>query len=482
MGLKLYNSQSKQLEEFVPLKPGQVSMYVCGPTVYDLLHVGNFRGPVFFNMVRNWLEESGYKVTYALNFTDVDDKIINRARDKNEDPAKLAAHFVGEYKKDFFSLGLKPHELNPKVTETMDEIVAMVSELIEKKKAYVAGGDVMYSIASFPEYGKLSGRRVEDLIAGARVEVDEKKQNPLDFALWKGAKPGEPAWTTPWGAGRPGWHIECSAMIRKHFGEQIDIHGGGSDLIFPHHENEIAQSEGCSGHQFVKYWLHVGMLNFGGQKMSKSVGNIVSLRSFVESHNAELYKWIILSVHYRTACDFSDEAIHRSLAGLARIYSALSVAESFAGEDVKPDAAFEKITSEAWDKFSDALNDDFGTPLAFAAVFEVVRAFNAQVKRGMKANPAVAGKALALRDFFAKIARITALFGQPATEYLVQLDNMLLKEMKLERATVDALVSERTQARANKDFKRSDELRDQLLAMGISVMDTPQGSVWEVTK
>ncbi len=486
MALKLYNSQSRKLEEFVPLKPGHVSMYVCGPTVYDLLHVGNFRGPVFFNMVRNWLEHSGYKVTYALNFTDVDDKIINRANEKGMDSAALAEQFVEAYKQDFFSLGLKKHELNPKVTETMNEIIQMVQDLIDKKSAYATQGDVMFSIKSFPSYGKLSGRNPDDLLSGARVEVDEKKQNPLDFALWKAAKPGEPSWQAPWGAGRPGWHIECSAMIKKHFGEQIDIHGGGSDLIFPHHENEIAQSEACTGKDFVKYWLHVGMLNFGGQKMSKSVGNIVSLRSFVEHYNSEIYKWLILSVHYRSVSDFGDEAISRAIKGLARIYSAMSVAESVieAGQGVSSqvDAAFAKSCEATWAQFTDSLNDDFGTPNAFAAIFDLVRTFNAQVKRGAKVTPIVLFKAQAFLKVMKDVSSITALFGENATQFLRKLDDMLLVELKLERSAVDAVIAERVEARNQKDFKKSDELRDKLQAMGISVMDTPQGVVWEVLK
>jgi cysteinyl-tRNA synthetase len=480
--LQIYNTESKSIQEFVPLKAGQVTMYVCGPTVYQLLHVGNFRGPVVFNMVRNWLEYAGYKVTFALNFTDVDDKIIKSAHEQKIDSAALANKYIDEYKKDFQLLGLRPHDMNPTVTESMPEIISMIGELIEKKKAYVAENDVLYSIASFPPYGKLSGHNPEDLIAGSRVEVDHKKHNSLDFALWKGAKPGEPFWSSPWGKGRPGWHIECSAMIRKIFGEQIDIHGGGMDLIFPHHENEIAQSEGCSGHPFVNTWMHVAMLNFGGQKMSKSVGNIVSLRAFLEQHKAELYKWLILSIHYRSVCDFSPEAIHRAVSGLARIYSALSVAESYAEKSEATDPVFDKIMAEAWLKFEAAMNDDFSTPSAFAAVFEVVRTFNTQVKRGQKANPALQAKSVSLIQFLRKVGSVMSLFQEPASQFLLELDDMLLHELKIERSVVDKIVIDRVSARAAKDFKKSDEYRDQLLAMGISVMDTAGGSVWEVTK
>ncbi|WP_373997658.1 cysteine--tRNA ligase [Bdellovibrio bacteriovorus] len=482
MSLKIYNSQSKQLEEFVPLTPGQVKMYVCGPTVYNFLHVGNFRGVVFFNLVRNWLESSGYKVDYALNFTDVDDKIINRAHELGMDPHALSEKYIVEYKKDFASLGLRPHDHNPKVTEHMDGIVDMVKTLVDKNIAYETQGDVMYSIAAFDGYGKLSGRNPEELQAGARVDIDEKKRNPMDFALWKAAKPGEVSWPSPWGPGRPGWHIECSAMIQNIFGDQIDIHGGGMDLIFPHHENEIAQSEGCTGKHFVKYWMHNNMLNFGGQKMSKSLGNVVTMREFLETNNAEIYKWMVLSVHYRTMSDFSDAAVERAVSGLARIYSALSLADDYAAEGVAPDAGFEKISQEAWKKVEAALNDDFGTPEAFASLFEVVRQFNSQVRRGMKSNPAVQGKAVAFKNFVAKLGRLLSLFQEPAGSFLIKLDDMLLAKMNVKRADVDALVAERTQVREAKDFAKSDELRAKLTGMGISVSDTPTGSFWEVTK
>ncbi|WP_413574851.1 cysteine--tRNA ligase [Bdellovibrio sp. HCB290] len=483
MSLKIYNSESRQAEEFVPYDPKHVKMYVCGPTVYNFLHVGNFRGPVVFNMVRNWLEHLGYKVTYALNFTDVDDKIIAKANEQGMAPGDLSELYIKEYKHDFASLGLRPHDMNPKVTEHMEDILSMVGTLIDKKAAYEAQGDVLYSIESFKDYGKLSGRHTDELLAGARVEVDEKKRSPMDFALWKAAKPGEISWPSPWGPGRPGWHIECSAMIKNIFGDQIDIHGGGMDLIFPHHENEIAQSEGCTGKHFVKYWMHNNMLNFGGQKMSKSLGNIVSLREFVTMYNAEIYKWMIQSVHYRTMSEFGDAAVDRAISGLARVYSSLAMAESYLTPEVtQADAGFAKITEDAWKKVEAAMNDDFGTPEVFATMFEVVRQFNNQVRRGMKANPAICGKALAFSQFIKRVGAVMAIFQEPAGEFLTKLDNMLLDKAGIKRADVDALVAERSQARANKDFAKSDEFRDKLVAMNISVSDTPEGSFWEVTK
>lgn len=483
MSLKIYNTLTRKTEEFVPLKPGHVNMYVCGPTVYDFLHIGNFRGVVFFNLLRNWLEYSGFTVKYALNFTDVDDKIINRASEKGMAPGDLAENFIAEYKTDFKHLGLRAHDLNPKVTESMEQIISMVSALIKNDKAYETHGDVNYSIDSFKEYGKLSGRHTEDQQAGSRIDVDERKRNPFDFALWKAAKPGEVSWPSPWGPGRPGWHIECSAMIQKIFGDQIDIHGGGMDLLFPHHENEIAQSEGCSGKQFVKYWVHWNMLNFGSQKMSKSLGNIISMREFLEMYNAEIYKWMILSVHYRTVSDFSDAAVDRAVSGLARVYSSLAAAQTYLSDDVKAgDSAFDKVTAEAWTRIENALNDDFGTPEAFAAMFEVVRQFNNQVRRGLKPNPSLQAKSYSFGQFMQKFGSMLALFQEPAQEYLVKLDDMLLKKLNIDRKDVDALVAERTRAREAKDFAKSDEYRDKLISMGISVSDSAGGTHWEVTK
>lgn len=483
MSLKIYNSQSKQLEDFIPLESGKVKMYVCGPTVYNLLHVGNFRGPVVFNMVRNWLEEVGYKVTYALNFTDVDDKIINRANELGMSPSEISEKYISEYKKDFLDLKLRPHDLNPKVTEYMNSIVDMVKELVEKKKAYQVQGDVNYSISEFKEYGKLSGRNPDDLLAGVRIDVDEKKNHPGDFALWKSAKPGEISWPSPWGPGRPGWHIECSAMIRSIFGDQIDIHGGGLDLLFPHHENEMAQSEGCTGKQFVKYWMHNNLINFGGQKMSKSLGNVVTMREFLGTYNPEIYKWMILSSHYRSVSDFSDQAIERSVSGLARVYSALAVAETYlAGVENVGEDKFKAVVDEAWEKVSLALNHDFGTPDAFAAMFELVRQFNSQVRRGLKVNPSIQAKAYYFKQFFVRFGKVLSLFQEPPHEFLIKLDDMLLDKMNMQRSEVDALVNERSKVRAEKNFARSDELREKLTSMGISVSDTTEGSFWEVTK
>ena len=484
MSLVLHNTLSRKKEAFVPLNGKNVSMYVCGPTVYELLHVGNFRGPLVTSLLRNWLTYLGYQVTFAQNFTDVDDKIINRAKEQNQDSAEFAKRYISEYKKDFSSLGLRPHDLNPTVTETMTEIIQMIDKLISANKAYVAGNDVLYKVRSFNEYGKLSGRKVDELESGARVEVDEKKNDPLDFALWKGAKPGEPAWPSPWGPGRPGWHIECSAMVCKHFGESIDIHCGGSDLIFPHHENEIAQSEGATGKLFSKYWIHWSMLNFGGQKMSKSLGNIISLREFISENHPEIYKWMILSAHYRTSSDFTEEAVHRAVTGLARVYSSLSLAQTYA-VGANPEMAkqsFKDSLKQAWAKVEESLNDDLNTPEVFAAIFESVRMYNSLVKRGAKTSSETAGNSAAFISFIQKTGSILSMFQEEPHGFLKQMDDRLLEKANLKRSDVEVLVQARWQSRQAKDYAKSDEIRAQLTQMGISVSDMAEGSHWEVSK
>jgi cysteinyl-tRNA synthetase len=482
--LRIYNTLTKQKEDFVPLVAGEARMYVCGPTVYDFLHVGNFRGPVFFNLVRNWLEKNGLKVTYVLNYTDVDDKIINRANEKGEDPKTLADRFVKEYQTDFQSLGLKAHTHNPRVTQFMDQIISLISKLVEQKKAYVIDGDVYYSVKSFDGYGKLSHKNIDDLLVGARVEIGERKQNPLDFALWKTAKPGEPKWKSPWGEGRPGWHIECSAMSLSLLGESFDIHGGGIDLIFPHHENEIAQTEGCTHKPMVKYWMHHNFINLGSQKMSKSIGNFTTTRVFLETYNAEILKYLLLMAHYRTHSDFSVNQIQNAIKALARIYSGMALAEQVAEKPVvdETDQAFSKSLEAAQKGVEDALNDDFNTPEVFARIFEIIRLFNASYKPGQKVTPQIKWRAVQMNKWIRQAGELMSLFQEPAGKFLRTLDDLLLSLMKIQRSDVDALVKERTDARTNKDFKKSDDIRDRLQKMGIAVQDTSDGTVWEVAK
>lgn len=485
--LKIYNTLSRKIEEFKTLVPGKVSIYVCGPTVYDYLHVGNFRGPVVFNFFRNWLEHSGYQVTFAQNFTDVDDKILNRAAKDNKPALEISDTYIREYKKDFEILGLRMHDKNPQVSDFLPQIISMVGELIEKKKAYVAGQDVNFEIAQFPEYGKLSGRKVDELKEGVRIDVDPNKKSPMDFALWKSTKPNEQlSWPSPWGLGRPGWHIECSAMVKGIFGDQIDIHGGGLDLVFLHHENEIAQSEACSGHSFAKYWVHWNMFNFGGAKMSKSLGNVVAMREFSEKHHAEVYKWIVLSVHYRSVADFNDDTIDRAYAGLAKFYSAMALAENVRNSDANivavTDEKFKAELQAAWQQIESALNEDLGTPSAFAAVFDVIRKFNSRIRRGMKVNAQVASQCEQFLAFMKKFGGVLSLFQEPPQNFLTQLDNKLLVKLGHKREDIDALVAERAKVREAKDFAKADEYRQKLTSMNISVSDTPTGSFWEVTK
>lgn len=490
--LKIYNTISKEKEEFKPLKAGEVSIYVCGPTVYDFLHVGNFRGPVFFNTVRNWLESKGLKVKYVSNFTDIDDKILQRSLKENVDSLVISERYIAEYKTDFNNLGLRPHDANPKVTENLPAINDMIQKLIDNGKAYVVDGEVLYSVRSFDGYGKLSKRDIEDMRTGTRIQPGEKKRDVLDFALWKPGKPGEKTWPSPWGAGHPGWAIECSAMVKAIFGDSIDIHGGGMDLVFPHHENEIAQSEGASGKPFVKYWIHWNMINLGGIKMSKSVGNIHSAREFLSEYNSEIYKYMILSVHYRSLSDFSDAGIERAISGLARMYSAMAHASrttsgasasgagaSSGGGRVWP--ALSDVMKNASTRFTHALDDDFNTPEAFAEMFTVVRAYNSGIKPGQP-NPDAIASADAFSNWMNEHGKVFSLLQQAPEKFLTTLDDMLLKKKGLERKSIDAKVAERWAARVAKDFASSDQLRDELLGLGIALSDSAEGTRWEVSK
>ncbi len=488
MGLQIYNTMSQQKEEFIPLTAGEVKLYLCGPTVYGLLHVGNFRGPTVFNLIRNWLEKSGYKVQYVYNYTDVDDRIINRAIEEKVDALEIAEKYIGEFELDYAAMKLGPHSANPRVTETMPEIVAMIQSLIEKDKAYVVEGEVLFSVRSFKDYGKLSNKNMDDLRASERVEVDRKKRDSMDFALWKPAKPGEPKWSSPWGEGRPGWHIECSAMVEKLMGSSIDIHGGGMDLIFPHHENEIAQSEGCSGRPFVKYWMHNNMITLGERKMSKSVGNIMTVREFIQTYNAEILKYMLLSVHYRSLSDFSDQGVSFAITNLARIYSSLALAERLLASapldlsSGKAAPAMLKAIDEARKSAQLALDDDFNTPEFFAALFSLVRVFNGQMRLAPKITADHKATVEAFRNFILDQGKLMSLFQEAPLEYLGLLDDMLLQQKNLERSKIDELVDLRIQARMAKDFKKSDEIRDQLAQMGIAIQDSPQGTAWEVAK
>ncbi len=478
-------------------------MYCCGPTVYDFLHVGNFRGAVFYNFVFNRLKKLGYKVTYAYNFTDVDDKILQRASQEGVSSESVANRFIDEFWKDFKALKLSPHSHNPRVTEHMDAIIQLILEIIKQGRAYIVEGEVFYAIDKFRDYGKLSHQKPGDIQSGSRISVDPKKRNPLDFTLWKSAKEGESSWSSPWGKGRPGWHIECSAMTRSLFGEQMDIHGGGMDLIFPHHENEIAQSEGASNKKYVGYWMHNNMFTFSGTKMSKSLGNIRRMRDFLKKFNGEIFKYMVLSVHYRSEADFTDTTIGHAIAALGRIYSALSKARRHTSlefsEPSKPDVSgfqenlthgkghprFLKMSAQikkAGKACEDFFNDDFSTPQAMAELFETIRLYNQLVPVGIKENDDVEAVSSLFIHFIMGFGKPMALFQESPMEFLRTLDDILLEEKKISRTQVEALVSARMVARKEKNYKESDRLRDELAEWGIDLQDGPEGTFWEVRK
>ncbi len=492
--LKIYNTMTQKKESFTPLHAGQVGMYVCGPTVYNLVHVGNFRGPIFFNFVRNYFEHLGFKVVYIYNYTDVDDKIINSANETKISPFELADKFVAEFEKDFKNVGLKPATVNPRVTTHIKEIIEMIERIVRHGAGYVVDGEVFCRIEKIKDYGKLSHKNIDELVAGSRVEIGEKKKNPLDFTLWKPAKAGEPFWDSPWGKGRPGWHIECSAMAKKYLGDTFDIHGGGIDLIFPHHENEIAQSESASDKPFARVWMHNNFINMGKEKMSKSLGNIFTARNFLEHYNGEVLKFLILSSHYRSPTDFSDSVINHSIGGLARIYSAMAQAEKWIAKSlntgIKPDPKGEVLDLKnfgekingIWKSITIACEDDFNSPEVVAEIFNLVRAYNNLLKPGMKPNQELANSSQKLLSLIKEIGGLLGMFQHSPQEFLLQLDDLLLRDKKLKREEIQGRVQERWGARQNKDFKTSDQIRDELAKLGIEVRDSQEGTEWEVKK
>ena len=485
--LKIYNTKSKTKELFQSIKEKKVNIYVCGPTVYDLLHIGNFRGAIFFNLVRNHLENLGYKATYVYNYTDIEDKIIKKAREKNIDALEISNKYIKEFEKDYKTLKIKKPTHTPKATSYIKGMIELIEKLIENKKAYVTNtGDVLYSVSSFENYGKLSGKDLKTLEEGHRdIDVRVQKKNPLDFVLWKMAKKGEPFWESPWGNGRPGWHIECSVMSSKTLTSGIDIHGGGIDLIFPHHENEIAQSEGGYEKPFVKYWMHNNFINFKSEKMSKSLGNVILARTFMEKYDAEVFKYIILSSHYRSHITFSISQIQNATSALARIYSSLANAEKILSYNIKPVNAnqFAKVIEKENKNAQEALNDDFNTPLYFSSIFNVVREFNKYYKIGQNITPELSSIAKLFYEFIKDKSKTLNLLEQtPAGDFLQKLDDLLLDAKNLKREEINKLVNERTEARKSKDYKKSDLLRKSLMNLGIELHDTKDETFWQVKK
>jgi cysteinyl-tRNA synthetase len=488
--IKVYNTLTGKKEEFIPLQPGKVTIYACGVTVYDFSHLGHARGAVAFDLIQRYFRRKGFEVKYVRNFTDVDDKIINRAKEEAITAAEVARKYIDAYQEDMKRLGVGRADVEPKATEHIAEMLEVIKGLLDKGHAYVIDGDVYFRVASFKEYGKLSKRNLEDLKAGARVEVDERKQDPLDFALWKASKPGEPAWNSPWGSGRPGWHIECTAMGFKHLGETFDIHAGGKDLIFPHHENEIAQSEAYSGKKFVNYWLHNGFVNINQEKMSKSLGNFFMIRDILNQYDAEVVRLFLLSTHYRSPIDFSDANLKDARAGLDRYYtmkeSILKVLAGSAPPTVKPEEVIEVGDRPLYEKienlprsFEEAMDDDFNTAFAIGLIYDLVRDINkflAEVdKKNRDGAYFILSKAAAA---FADVGKTLGLFTRSPEEWFKE-GRLADSKVTLSVERIEELIHLRNEARARKDWTEADRVRKILDDGGVELFDRPDGTVWK---
>jgi cysteinyl-tRNA synthetase len=487
MALRVYNTMTKKKEELVPLQEGKIGMYACGVTVYDLCHIGHARSAVVFDVIYRYLRYKGYKVTYVRNFTDVDDKIIKRAQEEGLSTEEIAARYIEEFYADMGALGLLSPTVEPKATEHIPEMIELVKQLIEKGHAYEIEGDVYYAVESFPEYGKLSKRTLDEMQAGARVEVDEKKRNPLDFALWKAAKPGEPSWKSPWGKGRPGWHIECSAMSQRYLGDTLDIHGGGKDLIFPHHENEIAQAEGATGKTFVRFWLHNGFVNIEKQKMSKSLGNFLTIKEIVKEHHPEVVRFFLLSRHYRSPIDFSTQGMEEARGNLERFYQTLAGIDEVIAQDKATEPGPEGFSPEEMavyrqaeeftSQFEKAMDDDFNTAVAIAALFELSHDLNRLLQNPSSHAPQVLHKG---REAFAVAGEVLGIFLEDPRAFLEAERLRRTEALTLSEKEIEGLIKEREEARKRKEWARADEIRDQLASQGVVLEDTSKGTTWRV--
>lgn len=467
--MKLYNTMTMQKEELVPIEEGKIRMYACGPTVYNYIHVGNARPIIMFDVLRRYLEYRGYEVTFVQNFTDVDDKIIKRANEEGITSAEVAEKYINEYWTDAHNLGVRDATVHPKATENIDEIIKLVKTLIEKGYAYETHGDVYYRTLKFAGYGKLSHQPIDDLMSGARIEVADIKENPLDFALWKAAKPGEPYWESPWGNGRPGWHIECSAMSNRYLGKTIDIHAGGADLAFPHHENEIAQSEAANGCKFVNYWIHNGFISIDNKKMSKSLGNFFTVREAAEAYGYETIRMFMLMSHYRSPLNYSGEILMQASAALERLKTARENLDFISkngadGELTEAEKSFTQGLSKYRDRFIEAMDDDFNTADGVAVLFEMAREMNSATAADKNPTKALANECIKAFDELENVLGI--LYKRESA------DNGLAEE-------IEALIAQRQEARKARNFAEADRIRDELKARGIELMDTPQGVKWK---
>ena len=463
--MKIYNSLTRKKEEFVPIVPGKISMYVCGPTVYNYFHIGNGRTFIVFDTIRRYMEYRGYEVNFVQNFTDIDDKMINKANEEHTTVKEIGDKYIAEYYKDADGLNIKRATTNPRATEYISEIIEFVSGLIEKGYAYEVDGDVYFRTKKFENYGQLIGQNLDDLRSGARINVDERKEDPVDFAIWKAQKPGEPGWECPWGVGRPGWHIECSCMAKKLLGETIDIHAGGMDLAFPHHENEIAQSEALTGKKFANYWMHAAFLNVNNQKMSKSLNNFLTARDALKAYDGDVIRFLMLSGHYRIQLNFSNDLLESAKASVERLYNAIGnlenlISEVKINEMTEDEVKYLNSLDSYRQRYIEKMDDDFNTADAISVLFDLIRDINSNV--GINSSKELCEKALELiREL-----------GSPL--------GILQKTTKgnLEEE-IEALIAERQQARKDRNFALADKIRDELKAKGIELLDTPQGVRWK---
>ncbi|NWG01555.1 MAG: cysteine--tRNA ligase [Syntrophaceae bacterium] len=488
MTIRILNTLTGKKEEFVPLHEKKVGMYVCGVTVYDLCHIGHARSAIVFDTIYRYFRYRGYDVIFVRNFTDIDDKIIKRANEEGADCNTIAEKYIHEFNMDMGRLRLEKPSFEPRATEHISEMILLISTLIQKGFAYQGGRDIFFSIEKFKDYGKLSKRNLEDMQAGARVDIDEKKENPLDFALWKASKPGEPFWESPWGKGRPGWHIECSVMSQKYLGETLDIHGGGRDLIFPHHENEIAQSEAATGKPFVRYWIHNGFVNINKEKMSKSLGNILTIKEILKDWHPETLRLFFLSHHYRSPVDYSEESLVEAKSGLDRFYMTLNaIAEELkkplSRKEAEPPGIqnYRHVVDSFQARFEEAMDDDFNTAQALGYFYDLQRNLNGLLDIS-KGNPSPETHSLLKQglDHFTQQGWVFGLFQENPEHYRDHEKKEGLKKLNLTEEEILQTIVERNLARKEKNYKRADEIRNDLLSKGIVLEDTPKGTIWKV--
>ena len=464
--IKVYNTLNKKKEEFIPLTPGEVKMYVCGPTVYNFFHIGNGRTFIVFDTIRRYFEYRGFKVDFVQNFTDIDDKMIKKANEEGTTVKKIGDTYIKEYYQDADALNIERATVNPRATEFIGEIIKFVKGLVDKGYAYEVDGDVYFSTKKFEGYGKLSGQNIEDLQSGARISVDERKKDPMDFAIWKAQKPGEPAWNSPWGMGRPGWHIECSCMAKKLLGETIDIHAGGSDLKFPHHENEIAQSEALTGEPFARYWLHSAFVNVNNEKMSKSLNNFFTAREILERYDADVIRFLMLSAHYRQQLNFSEDLLESAKASVERIYNAIGNLENLIDEVSRKEMneeekAYLESLNKYKEKYIEKMDDDFNTADAITAIFDLIKDTNTNITIDSS------------KELVKKALELIRELGAPLGMFQKSTKGNLEEE-------IEALIAKRQQARKDRDFALADKIRDELKDRGIVLEDTPQGVRWKM--